>query len=98
MAPAVTGVGPGMAVHVLHENPDWLPPFESAFADEGVELTTTLLAGKPFEQTMKYVREVNPTTVVMGRIGYHSDDEMDIGGNIEMWEALATHLPDRHLT
>src|SRR3712207_7671929 len=44
---------------------------------------TTLLAGKPFEQTLKYVNEVNPTLVVMGRIGYHSDDEMDIGGNTE---------------
>jgi nucleotide-binding universal stress UspA family protein/rubrerythrin len=52
-------------------------------ADEGVELKTTLLAGKPFEQTLKYVNEVNPTLVVMGRIGYHSDDEMDIGGNTE---------------
>src|SRR5918995_800215 len=51
--------------------------------DEGVELKTTLLAGKPFEQTLKYVNEVNPTMVVMGRIGYHSDDEMDIGGNTE---------------
>src|SRR3712207_8372721 len=50
--------------------------------DEGVELKTTLLAGKPFEQTLKYVKEVNPTMVVMGRIGYHSDDEMDIGGNM----------------
>jgi nucleotide-binding universal stress UspA family protein/rubrerythrin len=52
-------------------------------ADEGVELKTTLLAGKPFEQTLKYVREVDPTLVVMGRIGYHSDEEMDIGGNTE---------------
>ena len=34
--------------------------------DEGVDLKTTLLAGKPFEQTMKYVNEVNPTLVVMG--------------------------------
>src|SRR5918995_4080803 len=51
--------------------------------DEGVDLKTTLLAGKPFEQTLKYVNEVNPTMVVMGRIGYHSDDEMDIGGNTE---------------
>ena len=62
-------------------------------ADEGVELKTTLLAGKPFEQTMKYVREVNPTMVVMGRIGYHSDDEMDIGGNTEnMMRYLPTNV------
>ncbi len=61
--------------------------------DEGVELKTTLLAGKPFEQTMKYVNEVNPTLVVMGRIGYHSDDEMDIGGNTEnMMRYLNTNV------
>src|SRR5918997_1067444 len=62
-------------------------------ADEGVELKTTLLAGKPFEQTLKYVSEVNPTLVVMGRIGYHSDDEMDIGGNTEnMMRYLPTNV------
>ena len=62
-------------------------------ADEGVELKTTLLAGKPFEQTMKYVNEVEPTLVVMGRIGYHSDDEMDIGGNTEnMMRYLPTNV------
>jgi nucleotide-binding universal stress UspA family protein/rubrerythrin len=61
--------------------------------DEGVELKTTLLAGKPFEQTFKYVREVDPTLVVMGRIGYHSDDEMDIGGNTEnMMRYLPTNV------
>ncbi|MDP9439612.1 MAG: universal stress protein, partial [Actinomycetota bacterium] len=61
--------------------------------DEGVELKTTLLAGKPFEQTLKYVNEVNPTLVVMGRIGYHSDDEMDIGGNTEnMMRYLPTNV------
>ena len=61
--------------------------------DEGVDLKTTLLAGKPFEQTMKYVNEVEPTLVVMGRIGYHSDEEMDIGGNTEnMMRYLNTNV------
>ncbi|HJQ29938.1 MAG TPA: universal stress protein [Rubrobacter sp.] len=61
--------------------------------DEGVDLKTTLLAGKPFEQTLKYINEVNPTMVVMGRIGYHSDDEMDIGGNTEnMMRYLPTNV------
>jgi nucleotide-binding universal stress UspA family protein/rubrerythrin len=61
--------------------------------DEGVELKTTLLAGKPFEQTFRYIKEVNPTLVVMGRIGYHSDDEMDIGGNTEnMMRYLPTNV------
>ncbi len=62
-------------------------------SDEGVDLKTTLLAGKPFEQTLKYVNEANPTLVVMGRIGYHSDDEMDIGGNTEnMMRYLSTNV------
>ncbi len=61
--------------------------------DEGVELKTTLLAGKPFEQTYKYVKEVEPTLVVMGRIGYHSDDDMDIGSNAEnMMRFLPTNV------
>src|ERR687889_50565 len=61
--------------------------------DEGVDLKTTLLAGKPFEQTLKYVNEVNPTLVVMGRIGYHSDEQMDIGGNTEnMMRYLPTNV------
>lgn len=51
--------------------------------DEGVELKTTLLAGKPFEQMLKYVREADPTLVVMGRLGYHSDEDMDMGSNAE---------------
>ncbi|WP_273844330.1 universal stress protein [Rubrobacter calidifluminis] len=62
-------------------------------ADEGVDLKTTLLAGKPFEQTLKYVKEVNPTLVVMGRIGYHSDEDMDIGSNSEnMMRYLPTNV------
>src|SRR5215216_2778278 len=61
--------------------------------DDGVDLKTTLLAGKPFEQTLKYVNEVNPTLVVMGRIGYHSDEQMDIGGNTEnMMRYLPTNV------
>jgi nucleotide-binding universal stress UspA family protein/rubrerythrin len=62
-------------------------------ADEGVGLKTTLLAGKPFEQAFKYVKEVDPTLVIMGRIGYHSDEEMDIGGNTEnMMRYLPTNI------
>ena len=33
------------AVHVLHENPDWFPPFAAAFEAEGVELHEHLLTG-----------------------------------------------------
>ncbi|WP_337062512.1 ATP-grasp domain-containing protein [Kineococcus sp. G2] len=33
------------AVHVLHENPEWLPPFREAFAAEGVPLVEHVLTG-----------------------------------------------------
>ena len=52
-------------------------------ADEGVELKTTLLAGKPFQQILKYVRETKPWLLAMGRIGIHSEPGMDLGSNTE---------------
>ncbi|NAZ74199.1 alpha-L-glutamate ligase [Kineococcus sp. T13] len=33
------------AVHVLHENPEWMPPFAAAFAAEGVPLVEHVLTG-----------------------------------------------------
>lgn len=52
-------------------------------ADEGVELKTTLLAGKPFQQILKYAREAKPWLLAMGRVGIHSEPDMDLGGNTE---------------
>jgi D-alanine-D-alanine ligase-like ATP-grasp enzyme len=34
-----------VTVHVLHENPDWMPPFAAAFAAEGVDWDETLVTG-----------------------------------------------------
>jgi len=51
--------------------------------DEGIELKTTLLAGKPFQQILKYVRETRPWLLAMGRIGIHSEPGMDLGSNTE---------------
>ncbi len=52
-------------------------------ADEGVELRTTLLAGKPFEQLLRYAREQRPWLMLVGRIGVHSDEGMDLGSTTE---------------
>jgi nucleotide-binding universal stress UspA family protein len=41
-------------------------------AEEGVELSTRLLAGKAFEQLLRYARETRPWLMVLGRIGVHS--------------------------
>ncbi|RBP66214.1 glutathione synthase/RimK-type ligase-like ATP-grasp enzyme [Brevibacterium sanguinis] len=36
-------------VHVIHDNPDWLPPFRTAFAEEGVDLEEWLLGSGSFD-------------------------------------------------
>ncbi len=51
--------------------------------EEGVDLKITLLDGKAFEKMLQYVRREKPWLLVLGRIGVHSDEEMDIGSNTE---------------
>jgi nucleotide-binding universal stress UspA family protein len=55
----------------------------SVAKEEGVDLKITLLDGKAFEKILKYVRKEKPWLLVMGRIGVHSEDDMDIGSNTE---------------
>jgi len=51
--------------------------------EEGVDLKITLLDGKAFEKILEYVRREKPWMLMMGRIGVHSDESMDIGSNTE---------------
>lgn len=51
--------------------------------EQGVDLKITLLDGKAFEKVLKLVRATRPWLLVMGRIGVHSGDEMDIGATSE---------------
>lgn len=44
--------------------------------DQGAEISTKLLAGKPFEQLLRYAREAKPWLMVLGRIGVHSEAGM----------------------
>ncbi len=50
---------------------------------EGQDIKTTLLDGKAFEKVLQFVRREKPWMLVMGRIGVHSDEDMDIGSNAE---------------
>lgn len=50
---------------------------------EGVKVKTALLDGKPFDKVLQYVRREKPWLLVMGRIGVHSEDDMDVGSNSE---------------
>ena len=51
--------------------------------EEGASLKITLLDGKAFEKMLQYVRREEPWLLVLGRIGVHSDTDMDIGSNTE---------------
>src|SRR3989338_6893751 len=49
----------------------------------GVEIETELLAGKPHDAIEKYARNARPSLLIVGKLGIHADDELDIGGNSE---------------
>ncbi len=51
--------------------------------EEESDIRTTLLDGKVFEKVLQYVRKEQPWLLIVGRIGVHSDDDMDIGSNTE---------------
>ncbi len=70
--------------------------------EEGVEVVTKLVAGKPFQAIRKYVEEVKASLLMVGKIGVHADEGLDIGGNTEnllrvapchIWIGQATHFP-----
>ncbi len=46
-------------------------------------IDTKLLDGKAFEKILHYVKEENPWLLIMGKVGIHSDEGMDIGSNTE---------------
>jgi nucleotide-binding universal stress UspA family protein len=50
---------------------------------EQTDIKTTLLDGKAFEKILQYVRKETPWLLIVGRIGVHSDEDMDIGSNTE---------------
>lgn len=60
---------------------------------QNIEIKTKLLDGKAFEKILQYVKEENPWLLIMGKIGIHSDDGMDIGSNTEnMLRKVACHM------
>lgn len=50
---------------------------------EGIDLKVTLLDGKAWDKIAHWARQERPWLLVMGRIGVHSDELMDIGSNSE---------------
>ena len=57
--------------------------------EHNYDLKITLLDGKAFEKILQYVRKTQPWLLVLGRIGVHSEPDMDIGSNTENLLRLA---------
>ncbi len=50
---------------------------------ENAEIETKLLSGKAFEKILQFAKEEKPWLMILGRIGVHSDPDMDLGSNTE---------------
>jgi len=51
--------------------------------EQGVAVTTTLLAGKPWQAIRKYLEKSGASLLMVGKTGVHSDAGLDIGSNAE---------------
>lgn len=56
---------------------------QSIAREHGIEIDPVLLDGKPHDAINKYTKGVSPSLLVIGKLGIHADDELDIGGNAE---------------
>ena len=55
-----------------------------SLADQlGINITTKLLDGKPYEVIQQYVDEVDAGLLILGKTGIHADEDLDIGGQAE---------------
>jgi nucleotide-binding universal stress UspA family protein len=59
-------------------------------AEDGVDLSITLLDGKCFEKILTFARKEQPWLLILGRVGVHSEaHEVDLGSNTENLLRLA---------
>ncbi len=56
---------------------------KSIAEDYGIEIETRLLDGKAHDAIEKYVAQIKPSLLVIGKLGVHADPDLDIGGNAE---------------
>jgi nucleotide-binding universal stress UspA family protein len=52
-------------------------------ADYAIRIETRLLDGKPHDAIGRYLLDLHPSLLVIGKLGIHADAELDIGGNAE---------------
>lgn len=50
---------------------------------EHLDIETKLLDGKPHDTIEKYLKEIKPSLLIIGKLGIHADAGLDIGGTTE---------------
>ncbi|MFQ5410251.1 MAG: universal stress protein, partial [Anaerolineales bacterium] len=68
---------------------DHLETAQRIAADDGATIETALLEGKPFAAVLAHVERVQPTLLVVGRLGVHTDAGLDLGATAENLLRLA---------
>jgi nucleotide-binding universal stress UspA family protein len=58
-------------------------------SQNGQEIKRTLLSGKPFEEIVNYIDKEKPSLLVIGRVGAHRSEGLDIGSTTENLLRLA---------
>lgn len=53
---------------------------QSIADDYEIKIETVLLDGKPYDAINKYLHKINPSLLVLGKVGIHADADLDIGG------------------
>jgi nucleotide-binding universal stress UspA family protein len=75
---------------------------ETVARELGADVTTVLVAGKPYQAIKKYIEKHNASLLVVGKTGVHADDGLEIGGNTEnllrmvpchVWIGQVEYLP-----
>lgn len=56
---------------------------KKAAKEEGLDINTALLSGRPFDKVLEYVERENPSLIAAGKVGYHTDNGLDLGSVTE---------------
>ncbi len=56
---------------------------ESIAQEHRANIEIALLDGKPHDAIERYLEKLKPSLLVIGKLGIHADEELDIGGNAE---------------
>lgn len=68
---------------------DHLATAQRVAADDGTEIETTLLEGKPYPAILAHLEATKPSLLVAGRLGVHADEGLDLGATAENLLRLA---------